>query len=613
MGASKGINEGLNMDAINAITQKSDRNTIAGSSDEFKTVADGFAALLQLTGNKGTVENSLSAAESEFLRVDDSRDLVRDSHTLNNADAHKDDADDVSDLDEPDSDQDTHSADDDSNDDGTDQGASEASDDASAEDGAASGENQDATAGAGENQNQPQVAGDGVAANLNVIEGAAAAAASANQVKATVESTATQATGAQVVQAVAASDANAGQTGAQTQQAGPDAAQQLSAVQGDLVDRSLTPANVQAAQTATAATQTQAATAQQTVAQKTQAQAQQGPQVNQERVQGQAAEVRSAAAQAQSQDLSQRLGNDAKARVQVNVTGQQAAQGATEPGQFNRFVGYNPGDSRTVSTANGQAGTGTVTNAAIATTDTPAEKPAAQTTAPIPTSATQPHTQASQPGAPALAARAELTAAPTRGESSLAQSGNGQSNASTNTNTATAPQPTAQASATQTSQTFAQNVQSTVAADRPPAPTSTQVIEQIKVNINKSVKAGMDRVTIQLRPENLGRIEVKMELSQDGKVRAFVTAESRETLDMLQRDARGLEKALQEAGLRTDSNNLHFALKSEQQAGQGQNGESEAAANDNAGDEDLSQAELEEQEYDRAQAAASRGGVDQTV
>lgn len=602
------------MDAINAITQKSDRNTVAGSSDEFKTVADGFAALLQLTGNKGTVDGALSAAESEFLRVDDSRDLVRDSHTLNDADARKDDADDTGNIDDSESDEDTRSADDDSSDENNDQDASEGSDDSEGEDAAASGDEQGSAADSGENQNQPQVAGDGVSANLNVVEGAAAAAAaaSASQVKTAADTTVTQANTQQTVQTVTATDANAGQNGAQAQQAGTEAAKQLSGTIGDLVDRSLTPAETQAAQTVAAVSQAQVSTAQQNTAQTAQTQTQQGPQVNQERAQGQTAEVRSAAAQAQSQDLSQRLGDDARARVQVNVTGQQAAQGPTEPGQFNRFVGYNAGDSRTISTANGQAGMGTVTNAAIATTDTPAEKPAAQTTAPIPTSATQPHTQASQSGAPTLAARAELTAATSRGDSSLAQSGNNQSNASTNTNTATAPQPTAQATATQNGQSFTQNVQQTAAADRPPAPTSTQVIEQIKVNINKSVKAGMDRVTIQLRPENLGRIEVKMELSQDGKVRAFVTAESRETLDMLQRDSRGLEKALQEAGLRTDSNNLHFALKSEQQAGQGQQGENGTAANDNA-DDDVSDEYLEEQEYDRAQAAAARGGVDQTV
>lgn len=602
------------MDAINAITQKADRTRIAGASEEFKTVSDGFASLLQLTGNKGTVDNALSAAESEFLRVDDNRDLVRDSHTLNNSDANNDDADEASEVDEPDSDDDTRSADDDSNDETSDQETSDSSEDSSADENAASGENQDAAAGSAETQNQPQVAGDGIAADLNVIEGAAAAAAAAvsGQTKTNVETTVTQTSNTQTVQAVAATDANAGQNATQNQQGGTDSAQKLTAVQNETVDRSLTPTENQAAQTAAAAAQTRIATAQQNTAQTNQAQTQQGPQLGQERTQNQSTEIRSAAAQAQSQDLSQRLGDDARARVQVNVTGQQAAQTTTEPGQFNRFVGYNPADSRTVSTANGQAGLGAATNAAIASTDTPAERPAAQTTAPIPTSAPQPHTQAAQPGLQTLAGRAEPAAMAPRGESNLAQSGNGQSNASTNANTTTAPQPTAQATATQSGQTFAQTVQQTASANSPPAPTSSQVIEQIKVNINKSVKAGMDRVTIQLRPENLGRIEVKMELSQDGKVRALVTAESRETLDLLQRDARGLERALQDAGLRTDSNNLHFELKSEQQAGQN-NKQNGTAANDNGDAEDLTDEQLEEMEYDRAQAAASRGGVDQTV
>ena len=151
--------------------------------------------------------------------------------------------------------------------------------------------------------------------------------------------------------------------------------------------------------------------------------------------------------------------------------------------------------------------------------------------------------------------------------------------------------------------------------ERPPAPTSGQYIEQIKVHINKSVKAGMDRVSIQLRPANLGRIEVKMELSQDGKVRAFITADVKDTLDMLQRDARGLERALQDAGLRTDSNNLHFALRSEIQ-GQGsgnQKDQTEHADNDETDGNPDDGLPAEEKEFDRQQAAAARGGVDTTV
>ena len=105
-----------------------------------------------------------------------------------------------------------------------------------------------------------------------------------------------------------------------------------------------------------------------------------------------------------------------------------------------------------------------------------------------------------------------------------------------------------------------------------------------------------------------------MELSQDGKVRALVTADVKETLDLLQRDARGLERALQDAGLRTDSNNLQFALRSETQGqgGENQKGQFGQADNDNT-DAEADELLAEEEEFNRQKAAAARGGVDQTV
>lgn len=599
------------MDAINAITPKSERSPLVGSNDEFKSVADGFAALLQITGKKGAMDSGASEAESELMRLDDGRDLVRDSHTLNDTDARNDDLDDDSQVEDPNSDDTARNADDDgesSENDGETADASEGEESDTSEQGAES-ENEAATNG--ENAGQPQVAGDGATADLGVIQGAAAAAAAAAQVKTTTESASTQTAAAQTGQILATADKNAGQTGVQTQQAAQSGEQKVVANTGEQANKSFVPVETQSAQASAAGAQAQTAATQQTTAQANKAQAQQGQQVTQERVQGQNPEVRSAAAQAQSQDLSQRLGKDARANVQVNVTGQQAAQGQTEASQFNRFVGYNGGESRTVSTANGQAGAGTASNAAIANTDTPAERPATQTTAPIPSSASQPHTQATQPGAPTTAtARADLAGTAARGDAGLTQSGSGQSNAASTA----APQPTAQAGAAQSSQSFAQSVQQPSGAERAPAPTSSQVIDQIKVNINKSVKAGMDRVTIHLRPDNLGKIEVKMELSQDGKVRAFVNVENKDTLDLLQRDARGLEKALQDAGLRTDSNNLHFALKSDQngQDGKGENNGNANAANDNA-DADTNELEIEDEQYERSTAAAARGGVDQMV
>src|SRR3546814_18539487 len=74
-----------------------------------------------------------------------------------------------------------------------------------------------------------------------------------------------------------------------------------------------------------------------------------------------------------------------------------------------------------------------------------------------------------------------------------------------------------------------------------------------------------------LHPAELGRIEVKLENASDGTLRAVISAERTETLDLLQRDARGLERALQEAGVKTDSGSLSFTLR-----GQGQHHEQQA-------------------------------------
>jgi flagellar hook-length control protein FliK len=73
--------------------------------------------------------------------------------------------------------------------------------------------------------------------------------------------------------------------------------------------------------------------------------------------------------------------------------------------------------------------------------------------------------------------------------------------------------------------------------------------------------AGQDQINIKLHPAELGRIEVKLENASDGTLRAVISAERPETLDLLQRDARGLERALQEAGVKTDSGSLNFNLR----------------------------------------------------
>jgi flagellar hook-length control protein FliK len=94
-----------------------------------------------------------------------------------------------------------------------------------------------------------------------------------------------------------------------------------------------------------------------------------------------------------------------------------------------------------------------------------------------------------------------------------------------------------------------------------PAATPPMLADQIAVHIHKGVQQGAGRIEIQLSPAELGRIEVRLELGHDGRVHAAIAADRPDTLDLLQRDARGLERALQDAGLKTDSGGLSFNLR----------------------------------------------------
>jgi flagellar hook-length control protein FliK len=85
--------------------------------------------------------------------------------------------------------------------------------------------------------------------------------------------------------------------------------------------------------------------------------------------------------------------------------------------------------------------------------------------------------------------------------------------------------------------------------------------DQVSVHIKKAVQEGTDRIEIRLKPEALGRVDVRLEFGPEGRVVATVTADQRHTLELLRSDARSLERALQEAGLQTDSGSLNFNLR----------------------------------------------------
>ena len=107
---------------------------------------------------------------------------------------------------------------------------------------------------------------------------------------------------------------------------------------------------------------------------------------------------------------------------------------------------------------------------------------------------------------------------------------------------------------------------------------SQQVQQQVAVSIRNAASEGVDKISVQLRPEHLGRVDVKMEIGQDGRVQGVIQADTRETLDMLRQDSRALQQALKDAGLNADSQSFTFEHRNEGGQSQEGNGQSRMTA-----------------------------------
>lgn len=140
--------------------------------------------------------------------------------------------------------------------------------------------------------------------------------------------------------------------------------------------------------------------------------------------------------------------------------------------------------------------------------------------------------------------------------------------------------------------------------------------EQISVHIDQALQQGLDKIKIQLRPEDMGRIEVRLEVGQGGQLNTTIIADRPETLDALRRDSGELERALRAAGLDPQSGGMQFNLRGEQNRDQqaGNNGQSGRGAFGDEGVPGLG----DDQATDNSNAvwtrretrAAARGGLD---
>lgn len=99
-------------------------------------------------------------------------------------------------------------------------------------------------------------------------------------------------------------------------------------------------------------------------------------------------------------------------------------------------------------------------------------------------------------------------------------------------------------------------VQQRGAADGQPTP-----LHVVPIEIGLRALAGSKRFDIRLDPAELGRVDVNLEISEKGEVSARLVVDRVETLHLLQRDARTLERAFEQAGLKAADGGVDITLR----------------------------------------------------
>ncbi|MFN4009955.1 MAG: flagellar hook-length control protein FliK [Pannonibacter sp.] len=101
------------------------------------------------------------------------------------------------------------------------------------------------------------------------------------------------------------------------------------------------------------------------------------------------------------------------------------------------------------------------------------------------------------------------------------------------------------------------------AANLPGPQMAQAAAAQVAVQMQQQARPGQSRFQIRLDPAELGRIDVEMTVTKDGEVKAKLTVDKSETLDLFMRDQRSLERALEAAGLKAEQGSLQFSLRDE--------------------------------------------------
>lgn len=252
-------------------------------------------------------------------------------------------------------------------------------------------------------------------------------------------------------------------------------------------------------------------------------------------------------------------------------------------------------------------------NGAQRNAETPSVKPS-EATATVSTGTASNLGTVSAPAAHSTPASAETAANPGALSAPPAHGTPASTETAANPGTLSAPPATLAPAPAETAATFAAlstpSAQASAAGPQAahPAPSNDTVpVAGLAVEIAAQARGGKNRFEIRLDPPELGRIDVRLEVDKDGQVTSHLRVERPETLDLLRRDAPALERALQQAGLKTSDSGLQFSLRDQTFAHREQEHDMPAAARIMVADDMLVPAETQ-RNYGRLPGPG--GGVD---
>ncbi len=130
-------------------------------------------------------------------------------------------------------------------------------------------------------------------------------------------------------------------------------------------------------------------------------------------------------------------------------------------------------------------------------------------------------------------------------------------------------------------------------------------VRAVTLSMQRGINNAVDRMSLQMEPAELGRVQVDLKMGDDGKLKAHILTDKPEALQILQKDSNILHKAFEEAGLDVGSEGFTFDLRdqNDQQLAQDKDSReslfhvADVNAMDEMGDDAMMNAAIYNQQY----------------